>query len=538
LNKLITYLEERPWIIYLAAFVLALPALLINLGLFPLTSDEHIRGLVALEMQIRDNYALPTMFGEFYLKKPPLFNWILLGYTNLFGNFNEFTLRLPTVVSTLLYAGSIFYFINKHYGARIAFANAIVFVTCGRMLFWDTMLALIDITFSWVIFINFMLIYHYFKKGKFWQLFLLSYLLTAVAYMLKGLPSLVFQATTLFIFFLYKRKFMKLISWQHLSGILLLAVSLVSYYFFFFQSYPGNFGDVLDTLFGETTRRTVLRFGWDRTLLHLLAFPFEQFYHFLPWTILAICLIRRKMFSTLMNEPFLKYNSIIFLANVIVYWTSPEVHPRYLLMFAPLVFSVFLFFYFKYQDDIRRRIVDIILIVVAVIGTLGTLSLPFLKETKDFDLILLKTIFLFAGLTFLTILLIKMRAWRIIVFGIILLMVRIGFNWSVLEARDKLAHEIISRAGAIQTGQMTKADKLHIYKGTWVDDFSAFYITRERRKLLTRVHKNFDRNALYLVDERFVNDADFEMLYKFPIVWEKKPLHLMKFRKAQNEQKN
>ncbi|MCF8234205.1 MAG: glycosyltransferase family 39 protein [Bacteroidales bacterium] len=535
MNKLITYLEQRPWIIYLAAILLALPALLINLGLFPLTSDEHIRGLVALEMQIRDNYTLPTMFGEFYLKKPPLFNWILLGYTSLLGNFNEFTLRLPTVVSTLLYAATIFYFINKHYGPRIAFANAIVFVTCGRMLFWDTMLALIDITFSWVIFINFMLIYHYFKKGKFWHLFLLSYLLTAIAYMLKGLPSLVFQATTLFIFFLYKRKFLKLISWQHLSGILLLIITVGIYYVFFFSHYPGTFGDVLETLFGETTRRTVLRFGWDRTLLHLLAFPLEQFYHFLPWTILAVCLIRRKMFTTIMNEPFIKYNSIIFLANVIVYWTSPEVHPRYLLMFVPLVFSVFLFFYFKYKDDIRHRIVDITLIVIAVIGTLGTLSLPFLKETREFEFIWLKMVFLFVSLTFLTILLIKMKSWRIIIFGIILLMVRIGFNWSVLEARGKLAHEITSRAGAIQTGQMTKDNKLYIYKGTWVDDFSAFYISRERRKLLKRVYGNFDRDALYLVDERFVDDAGFEVLYRFPIVWEKKPLHLMKFRNDQSE---
>ena len=72
--------------ILLALFVvLLLPALLINLGLMSFIDDEGIRSLVALEMRLSGNYMAPTMNGEWYYNKPPLFKWIRLGYYQVFG---------------------------------------------------------------------------------------------------------------------------------------------------------------------------------------------------------------------------------------------------------------------------------------------------------------------------------------------------------------------------------------------------------------------------------------------------------------------
>ena len=55
-----------------------LPALLINLGLLTLISDEPTRGLVSLEMMIYGDYLVPTLNGMPYTNKLPLFNWILI----------------------------------------------------------------------------------------------------------------------------------------------------------------------------------------------------------------------------------------------------------------------------------------------------------------------------------------------------------------------------------------------------------------------------------------------------------------------------
>ena len=40
-------------------------------------TDEAIRSLVALEMKLSGNLITPTLHGEYYYNKPPLYNWIL-----------------------------------------------------------------------------------------------------------------------------------------------------------------------------------------------------------------------------------------------------------------------------------------------------------------------------------------------------------------------------------------------------------------------------------------------------------------------------
>jgi len=86
------------WII----LVLLLPALFINLGMLPLIADEATRGLVAFEMGQSGNLIIPTINGEYYFNKPPLYNWILLGFFDLFDQYSEFILRLPSVISLLI----------------------------------------------------------------------------------------------------------------------------------------------------------------------------------------------------------------------------------------------------------------------------------------------------------------------------------------------------------------------------------------------------------------------------------------------------
>ena len=157
--------KQTTWL-YIAAIILLIPALLINLGLLTFIDDEAIRALVALEMKLSGNYITPTLHGEFYYKKPPLFNWILILFFNVFGRVDEFIARLPTVVAIFGYGFTIYYFVRKHMSRNQALFAAFLFITCGRMIFYDSILALIDIIFSWCMFTLFMVTYHLFEKGK------------------------------------------------------------------------------------------------------------------------------------------------------------------------------------------------------------------------------------------------------------------------------------------------------------------------------------------------------------------------------------
>ena len=56
----------------IVSIILAIPAFLINLGMFGFTGDECIRTLVAFEMHESGNYIATTMHGADYINKPPL----------------------------------------------------------------------------------------------------------------------------------------------------------------------------------------------------------------------------------------------------------------------------------------------------------------------------------------------------------------------------------------------------------------------------------------------------------------------------------
>src|SRR5438046_2197032 len=50
------------------------------------------------------NYLVPLVGGETYFRKPPLINWLVAASFKIFGQQNEWTARMPSVISVLLVA--------------------------------------------------------------------------------------------------------------------------------------------------------------------------------------------------------------------------------------------------------------------------------------------------------------------------------------------------------------------------------------------------------------------------------------------------
>lgn len=502
----------RPWL-YLAALLLLLPALLINLGLLTFIDDEAIRCLVALEMELSGNYVTPTLNGEFYYKKPPLFNWILLAFFELTGRIDEFTARSVTVLALLGYAATVFYFFRRHYSTKVAFLNAFILITCGRILFWDSMLALIDITFSWVVFTSFMIIYHEFEKGRFWRLFLLSYLLAAIAFLLKGLPAVVFQGITLVVYFAYRKYFRGLFSLPHIAGGALFVLIVGSYYFTYHQY---NSLEVLfNTLVYESTQRTVVHYSWWETILHIFTFPFEMVYHFLPWSLFIIYFIRRDIRQLLRRDSFILFNLVIFLANILVYWTSPEVYPRYLLMLAPLIFSTFVYLHFihRKENTWQFRTLDRLLFILIVIIAGAGFAPLFLERSAWIIGRVPKAISLGAASLFLVFLYQRWRSERLLIIVLFLLVFRIGFDWFVLPDRNANDFGNLCRISSKKVGNQFIGEPLYIYgERTLMQMTNSFYITNERRQIVPIKKDNFVKEAVYIIDPPAYPGVEFEKL--------------------------
>jgi len=536
-------------ILLLAVGLLLLPALLTHLGLLAFYGDEGIRALVALEMRISGNYITPTMFGEFYYNKPPLYNWLLVAVFNLTGRTDELAARLPTVFFLLAYATTVWFFVKKHFpknpspdchpewsGQDLPTANCqllipLALITCGRILFWDSMLALIDTSFSWVIYAMFMVIFTQGEREKYGRLFGLAYLLAAIGFMLKGLPAVVFLGIALMAYFFWVKKWRPMLSLAHLGGMAIFGVVVGSYYLVYAQQ-NGGVATVFSTLFSESAKRTFVEYGIGKTVLHLFTFPFEMWYHFLPWTLLVVYLLRKNALQLLRQQRFIAWNGLVFLTTILPYWASVEVYPRYLLMHVPLAFTVFFYLHFKNKEvgSPTARWVEGIFQGLCW-GLLAASFAPLLwPAVQHVPFSYLKVGFL-AGAT--GVLLWAYRRWeaqRMLTFVAVMLVARMAFNWFILPVRLEIDCNTQVRQTTLDAVQKLEGRPLFIYEESLGHEpVTGYYFTRETDQILRQKQADFDTSACYLLDS-YRYEIRYKQLAKVKTLWQCRDLEVVKIK--------
>ncbi len=520
---------QRPLVWRILGGLLVIPAIFSCLGYLPLDvdSDEPRRALVALEMMLSDDYITPTINGVPYLNKPPLYNWLIVGSFKLFKNYSSFALRFPMAISLVLYALTVNYFVRRHIARRrttqvgskrrhvnkplaqaVAFAAAMMLVTNTRVLFYDSMLSLIDITFSWVTYTSMMLIYHFDRRKNYLMLYLSTYILMAAGFLLKGMPALAFQGLTLLVWFGYQRNWKGLFHWAHLLGIAAFCVLVGSYYNFYLNANRVEFSSIMGVLFQESAKRTPFAFGIGTTLLHLVTFPVEVLYQYLPWTLLAVLLIRPGLRQRLEeHDRFVLFNALVFVVNVLAYWVSPQVFARYLIMLLPPLFTVLSFLYYTQDENEqglsgRLRVgLDGLFMLLALIVTIGCWTAVFHPLTRNLPSVLGKTAFIFVLLSGLTYQMLRQPTNRLAIFLVFMVVVRIGFNWFVLPPR--VAKRAMYQQCAEQAARRSVGHPLYADPQTFSDDgatdANSFHIEAVRGEVLTI---NPDRlpTAYYIAD--------------------------------------
>lgn len=520
----IRFLQKNHWIFFIIPLVLLIPALLINLGLLPFILDESTRGQVALEMIITGNYITPTINGEFYINKPPLYNWLIIAFIKLFNSKSEFVLRLPMVFSLLSFGITIFFSLAKKYGRQFALIVALMVVTSGRIFFYDSFRGLIDITFSWIVYSSFIAIYHFFQKKKWWTLFILSYLLTTIGFMLKGLPALVFQAITLLAYFIYKKEWKRLFTMSHVIGLLVFILLVSLYFYCFSKHYPLR--EYISNLWLESSKRTAIENTFVSTVTHILTFPGEFLLHFLPWSLLFICVFRKGVLKQIHTESFIQYCFIIFLANIIIYWISPAIYARYLFMFLPLFFTVLLYICYLKGLSVHKKIIFNAFFAMSIGITILFAVVPFIDQFSDVPNLFYKISFLIIFAVLFIWLSIRIEQVRLLLFISILILSRIGFDWFVVTDRYKEGNDLIRKQGPIEIGQITKGEDLYIFGDSKIHNVESFYITRERMEILTRKHEDLTDGSYYIMENDSISNSG-----KYSYIYEKNlgKLKLVKF---------
>ncbi len=494
-------MNRMTWLLLILALLPA--ALLINLGVMAFIDDEGIRAAVALEMGWTGEWLVPRMHGDIYLNKPPLWNWLLAASFALLGRVDEWSVRLPTVLVLLGYCATIWATTRRHFGRWGGFLTAMIFLTCGRILFWDSMLGLIDICFSWVIYGLFMWVFTHYERADWRRLFLGAYTLAAVGFMLKGMPAIVFIGTTLVTWFAWNREWRKFFSvWHFVGGFLFLGI--VGLYLWGYGR-QADVGDLLARFFAESSKRTVVKYGVGESLFHFLEFPLEMTYHFLPWSVLVVYFLRRDIWRVLRADRFVFFCAFQFAANIIIYWLSPEVYPRYLLMHAPLIFIVYYALHLRHRAEKTWQYKGLYYLFgimgVALAG--GALVPFFLPQTADLPLQAVKSVGLCLAICAVTFLYFRRPRSMLPAFIVLILLLRIGFNWFALPARavsDVRGSAVRTTSRAL--GETYRDRPLVIFGLTIMEPATTIYLEEARGSVVPRHLTDFESGIHYIVNPK------------------------------------
>ncbi len=103
------------------------------LGLFEIKGEEGRRILPAMAMIESGNYLVPQVGGEAYYRKPPLINWLIAGSFKIFRVRNEWTARVPSVLSILAVAIAFVTIAKQTLGAGSTMAALIWLTNFGTL---------------------------------------------------------------------------------------------------------------------------------------------------------------------------------------------------------------------------------------------------------------------------------------------------------------------------------------------------------------------------------------------------------------------
>ena len=486
------------------AILVCIPAFLLNLGTIAFIGDEAIRTLVALEMKLSGNFIVPTLTGDAYYNKPPLYNWFIYLVSGVFGYFGEWPTRVTTLIFLAAFAWTVYYFVRIQFDKLTAITLALMLLTSGRILLWDSMLGLIDICFSWVIYLNFMILYRLAKSERWRLMFILSYFLFSVAFLLKGLPAVVFQVisviTALQLHGSFKKK---LFSADHFIGIGIGVIPLIAYYAVYATKVPLD--KVLSILLDQSMQRTATHHGLWKTVTHFFTFPLEQSYHFLPWSLLLIVVFHPKFKSWIRAHDFIRFNFWMLVANLPVYWLSVQVYPRYLLMFVPL-FNMVGYYILQQSKETNQALwktFRYVFLGFTILSALFIIGMPLSEKVRSLPHI---TLFWIAGSLLITgcFFCMLVDGNRIFYwFAMAMLIVRLVIFDAVVLPLRKIDHNVnICREDCRRVAKKYGHERWYLYGETFPHEVARFYTSGYTNQIIHKVDSITDSTGYYLVDRK------------------------------------
>ena len=267
--------EERYHLPFL--FVFSLLLYLTFLGSRDLWAPVEPRyGEIARVMFSRGEWLVPTVNGELYTDKPILFFWLVLAFSHLFGEINEWTMRLPSALASVGLVIVTYRLGRDFFDHRVGLLAALVLATSFRI-WWEARWAHTDILFTFFFTTaTYFLLRAWHDRGRETTL---AYGLMGLATLTKGLIGFVLPGLIFLCLLLVRgnsQRFRRLKLWQGLWVFLLVTAP-----WFVAVGLQTEGQWISDFFWTHHVQRYLSGLGHKRPFYYyLINFPAD----FLPWT--------------------------------------------------------------------------------------------------------------------------------------------------------------------------------------------------------------------------------------------------------------
>jgi 4-amino-4-deoxy-L-arabinose transferase-like glycosyltransferase len=272
--------------------VLVCAAYLPRLGELPARGEEPRRAQVAYELVCWNDWLVPREQGEPFLSRPPLQNWLIAATCLAVGSWEEWAIRLPSALATVLMTLLIYGYARARLSRLGALAAALAFATLGEMFATGRQAE------SEAVFILFLggalLAWHWaWLRGRPALAWLAGYALMALAALAKGGPQPpVYFVGSVTAYLVLTGQWRRLFTRAHLVGALagtvVIAVWAVPY------ALEQGWENLRALWMGDTASRFQ---DWkaSEVVLHLASYPLEVLGCTAPWSLLLLAYL---------NSPF------------------------------------------------------------------------------------------------------------------------------------------------------------------------------------------------------------------------------------------
>jgi len=502
---------------------------LLNLGLGPLYFEEPRRALVAMEMVMSGNYVTPTIMGEYYYNKPPMFNWLIaIGY-KLTGGYSDWIPRLVSVFSFWIMALISYLFVAKNFNKKLALWSSIFLLISGDIYFYYSTLGEIDLFYALVSFASIASIIHGYWQKKNAYLFAVPYLLAAVGFLTKGFPSPIFVGATFVVLAAVNKDWKLLLNYRHLLGLAIF-IALVGGYFLLYNHY-NDASIFFNKILSQSSDRTADKANFKTFVTHFSSFPLVTIKDILPATIFILLLLLRPVRKAFFPNKKLVLMLLVFLLNYAVYWVSPGTESRYIYMLYPLLiipmvkcFQIFVAGDFKLKVYLQKGLASLAILAAIALGIVSFV----IPESNNF--IIAISLILGLSLLMLGVVFWQKVNHQLILMLLIVVVFRIWFNVVVLPARANEGPRADDKALALQWVNLIEDKKLYFlypkYPGVFPLE-SAYYFQKEANQILAV--KPIDCENYFLTNDNELKTIDKgEIETTFTFNWRNNPYKIVK----------